>query len=1028
VSVPTAPDPFHTGALRAGVLASWAGSPTRFREDANSEEDLLLGGYADRWFVELAQNAADAAQRLEVPGRMLLRAIPADPDVDGDSTGRRGRRELRVANTGAPLDAAGVAALSSLRASAKRDSEAVGQFGVGFAAVLGVSSEPRIASSADGSLAGVLFSAERSAVEVTALGGTPAEELRRRGGRPPVLRLCWPLPAGEPGLPAGYHTEVRLPLLPEVVAEDLLSSAAESAVDLLLALPWLAEIAVELAGGVRRYTRSGAGQDASAGVVELSPGGERWLLARRAGRSAQDMGLGSGSAEERTDWSVCWALRLDDEGRPVPLTEDVLHAPTPSDERLALPARLFATFPMQPTRRRIRSGPRSDTIRTEAAGAYLDLVRALPPAQRIAVAPRPGFPLSELDSALHAAVTAALRKAPWLPPASSDGDELAPDDAVLLEHPGLTGPLADVLPGLLADSVAPAESGVPRAVLTALGVRMMSLAEVADRLAGLRRPPAWWRGLYAALAESVDAVPNARDELAALPVPLVDGRTVTGPRTTVSLADVGGGPADPAGSAVGALLDAAAEVDLPGLRIVHPRAAHPLLTRLGAAEAGPAELLDHPAVAESVARSVADAEAGADPRPLARLVLGLLDTLGEGARPSPGEGAARAWLNALALPDTEGEVYRADELRLPDAVIAPLLVPDAPLAVLAEQVVATYPRWVLRTAGVLDTFALLVDERPTGPDHDLADEELWWDAIGEPPARLVAVRDLDLVRDDAWPAALAVLAADPGYRAALRPPTPGAAGQPYTTWWLSRYARLGGRPPWCWRLSRATALAGLYESVPADGLDDELLAAIGIRRDLTVLDASGAADLLVRLGDPQLAPSAELAWQAHAALADAVLTGRLAPDEIDPPARLRAVDGSVVDARRAVLLDHPWLAPALPTGETVAGRWDSDGLDALAELLDLPLASEVVRGRVLDSGVEICWSRLPEVVSACAALGVPVPDGTLFSHEVLQVELTRPESRRVRVPVWRQDDRWHAADPLHALLAVRSQTQLIEFR
>ena len=54
-------DPFGTAALRAAVLDAWAASPTRFREDANAEEDLRLGGYADTWFVELAQNAADAA-------------------------------------------------------------------------------------------------------------------------------------------------------------------------------------------------------------------------------------------------------------------------------------------------------------------------------------------------------------------------------------------------------------------------------------------------------------------------------------------------------------------------------------------------------------------------------------------------------------------------------------------------------------------------------------------------------------------------------------------------------------------------------------------------------------------------------------------------------------------------------------------------------------------------------------------------------------------------------------------------------
>ena len=99
-------DPFATAALRERVLDAWAASPARFREDANAEEDYALGGYRDRVVVELAQNAADAAARAGVPGRLRL-------------TLRDGT--LVAANTGAPLDAAGVEALSTLRASSKRD-------------------------------------------------------------------------------------------------------------------------------------------------------------------------------------------------------------------------------------------------------------------------------------------------------------------------------------------------------------------------------------------------------------------------------------------------------------------------------------------------------------------------------------------------------------------------------------------------------------------------------------------------------------------------------------------------------------------------------------------------------------------------------------------------------------------------------------------------------------------------------------------------------------------------------------------
>ena len=101
------------------MLDAWVGNPDRFREDANAEDDYAITGYHDRLVVELAQNAADAAVRAGVTGSLLLRLR------DG---------VLTAANTGAPLDAAGVEALSTLRASAKRDGEAVSVGLVGNAA------------------------------------------------------------------------------------------------------------------------------------------------------------------------------------------------------------------------------------------------------------------------------------------------------------------------------------------------------------------------------------------------------------------------------------------------------------------------------------------------------------------------------------------------------------------------------------------------------------------------------------------------------------------------------------------------------------------------------------------------------------------------------------------------------------------------------------------------------------------------------------------------------------------------------
>ncbi len=230
-------DAFGTAALRAAVLEAWRASPARLREDANTEEDHARGYYRDRVLVELAQNAADAATHAGVPGRLLLRLARAD---DGTTV-------LVAANTGAPLDADGVASLSSMRASSKRDDAARRKPPGGRPLRRGVRRGPR------GGRRGVPAihhrrravlrpghgrAADEAAVDVPAL----AEEVRRRDGSLPALRL--PLPAdGRP--PVGYDTAVVLELRDEVAADEVRGLLREVGDPLLLALPGLVEILVE---------------------------------------------------------------------------------------------------------------------------------------------------------------------------------------------------------------------------------------------------------------------------------------------------------------------------------------------------------------------------------------------------------------------------------------------------------------------------------------------------------------------------------------------------------------------------------------------------------------------------------------------------------------------------------------------------------------------------------------------------------------------------------------------------------------
>ncbi|NIJ10322.1 hypothetical protein FHU38_000666 [Saccharomonospora amisosensis] len=874
------------------MLRAWRDSPTRFTEDTNAEHDLRVGGYRDRLFVELAQNAADAAAQAGVEGRIRVRVI------DG---------ELRVANTGAPLDAEGVASLASLRASGKRGGT-VGRFGVGFAAVLAVTSRPRIVSRSGG----VSFSQTRT------------REAAGREGDVPILRLPWPLPPTEPPVPDGFDTEVRLPLRPP--PGEVLELIRSEVADLLLALPALTEVDVE--GQV--WTRRDDGE-----LVELTSPDQhrtRWLTHQGE--------------------SCVWAVPVSETGAPVPITDDVLHAPTPTDERVSLPARLLASVAVEPSRRRVLAGAESRRALAEAARAYPGLVRRLPPRHRLALVPPAGFPASEVDSTLRELLVRRLSEDEWLPAAV--GGELAGARARVLgpDLPDLVELLADVVPGLVA---APLCGGQAARTLASVGASPVDTAAIVDAVTGIERDPAWWRRLYEVLLDGVERHQVAADELGAMPVPLTDGRTVAGPRTALLLDDV----------------DLAGDLDLAGPRVVHPRAAHPLLERLGAVRAGAGELLRDPALREAVEGSVEDALAGVDVLPLVRTVLRL-------ATRAVAEG-----LGALALPDRTGGWRRADELVLPGSRLLDVLDTEAigaqaPLDVLDTDLAARWPAEVLTQVGVLDGFK--------APAEDDAEST---GAGADPP-----IADLDLVADDAWPGAVRLLASDPRTRRVLVEPS-GRVRR-----WLADNALLAGQPPGQWRLRDAESLAGLFDPVPDVDLPGDLLVAMGVRSDLTVVDGQDAEWLCARLAEEARSVPPGLVLRAHSALS------RVSPEDVRPPAAVRTLDGSVTDAADAVVLDAPWLLGLWPHSGLVA-TLDFAEAPALADVLDLPLASEETTAEVESEGEFVAWRELPAIAEVADLLGVAPAEGGLFVHETLTVG-GRP------VPWW-YDTALHTSDTAEGL-------------
>ena len=147
------------------TLNAYREQPRLITEHANDEYGTSRGGYAHRQLFELVQNSADAL--LDAPnGKSILIRLTGD--------------FLYCADDGDPIDEPGVVGLMFARMSNKRNTGAIGRFGLGFKSVLGVTDAPEFYSRS-GSFR---FDRARAAERIAEIA---------RADRYPALRLPEPI-------------------------------------------------------------------------------------------------------------------------------------------------------------------------------------------------------------------------------------------------------------------------------------------------------------------------------------------------------------------------------------------------------------------------------------------------------------------------------------------------------------------------------------------------------------------------------------------------------------------------------------------------------------------------------------------------------------------------------------------------------------------------------------------------------------------------------------------------------------------
>ena len=346
-------------------LESYRSQPNNLREDANQEEDVARGGYANRQLFELVQNSADALAKSE--GEYIwIRLTPT---------------HLYCADSGQPIDRNGARALLFSHLSSKRGTSEIGRFGLGFKSVLGVTDTPEFFSRS-GSFR---FDRSRSVKLLSPI----APDIERY----PVLRLAepinpWPDIEADPNLRemAYWATNiVRLPLKPG--AHQRLDKQIEMfPPEFLLFTEHVKRLVLQT--DTREVPRVVTlTHEDERWILDDAGNKSRWMIERRLHKLSPDAKSDSRSLDDADEVPIWWAAPIDRLNEP-----GKFWAFFPTLTTSLLAGILNAPWKTNEDRQNLLSGVYNDELIDAAASMVADTLPKLQteddPARHLDVLPR----------------------------------------------------------------------------------------------------------------------------------------------------------------------------------------------------------------------------------------------------------------------------------------------------------------------------------------------------------------------------------------------------------------------------------------------------------------------------------------------------------------------------------------------------------------------------------------------------------------------------------------------------------------